>query len=226
VTTGGRLAALLEGRGAPVWRYAHKGDARGAVAYLALLPLAALMKLGLVADKSTEVAEAAAALTDQQSRLRAASPVARNPAKRMAGQLMNRIALIFAGEPLTPAARRWQGQINQLAKAACHMVALSDADHSVAGTFFPEALISKYMALWLRAPSYSARTTRRAEAVREIYMTSGFNTDVVDAVGASPLAHVFTAVQFGDYAAYYLAMCYGVDPTPTPQIDELKARLA
>jgi glucose/mannose-6-phosphate isomerase len=81
------------------------------------------------------------------------------------------------------------------------------------------------MALWLRAPSYSPRSARRAEAVRELYMTSGFNTDVIDGVGNAPLAHMLTALHYGDYTAYYLAMCYGVDPTPTPQIDELKARM-
>jgi hypothetical protein len=33
------------------------------------------------------------------------------------------------------------------------------------------------------------------------------------------------AVLFGDYVATYLAFLYGVDPTPTAVIDELKAWL-
>ena len=31
--------------------------------------------------------------------------------------------------------------------------------------------------------------------------------------GPSALAHVFTAMHYGDYAAYYLAAFYGVDPS-------------
>jgi len=30
----------------------------------------------------------------------------------------------------------------------------------------------------------------------------------------------------GDYLAYYLAMAYGVDPTPVMAIEDLKARLS
>jgi hypothetical protein len=35
-----------------------------------------------------------------------------------------------------------------------------------------------------------------------------------------------TAIQYGDYVSYYLAMAYGVDPTPIPPIEMLKERLA
>jgi glucose/mannose-6-phosphate isomerase len=226
VTTGGKLAILAEAEKAALWRYTHYGDARGAVSYLFLLPLAALVKLGFLADKSADVIEAVAALKAQQDRLRADSPVNRNPAKRMAGQIMDRIPALFAADYLVPVARRWQGQINQVGKASCQIVALSEVDHAVAGTEFPETLVSKFMTLFFRAPSDSPRSHRRREAAREIFMTCGFNTDVIDATGQSPLAHMLTALNYGDYTAYYLAMCYGVDPTPTPQIDYLHERMA
>ncbi len=225
ITTGGKLAVLAETEKAALWRYPHYGDARGAVGYLFLLPLAALVKLGFVADKSAEVVEAVEALKAQQARLRAESPVNRNPAKRMAGQIMDRLAALFAGDYLLPVARRWQGQINQVGKANCQVVALSEVDHAVAGTVYPEQLVSKFMTLFFHAPSDAPRTRRRCDAAHEIYMTSGFNTDVIDATGQSPLAHMLTALHFGDYTAYYLAMCYGVDPTPTPQIEYLKERM-
>jgi glucose/mannose-6-phosphate isomerase len=57
-------------------------------------------------------------------------------------------------------------------------------------------------------------------------MTAGFNTDAIEGVGRSPLAHMLTALHYGDYVAYYLALCYGVDPSPIPQIDFLKEQLA
>ena len=43
---------------------------------------------------------------------------------------------------------------------------------------------------------------------------AGLNKDVYHAKGESPLAHIWTTIHFGDYMAYYLAMAYGVDPTP------------
>jgi glucose/mannose-6-phosphate isomerase len=192
-----------------------------------MLTLGALAKLGLVPDKSTEVAGAVAAMREQQKRLRADVPVTQNPAKRMAGQLMDRIPLIFGADILAPVARRWKGQINEVAKAMAAFDELPEMDHnSVVGTMVPERLLSKCMALFLRSSFEHPRNGRRAEVTREIYMTAGFNTDAVQASGPSPLAHMFTSLHFADYTAFYLAIAYGLDPSPIPQIDYLKERLS
>ena len=57
-------------------------------------------------------------------------------------------------------------------------------------------------------------------------MLEGMNTDHVDARGNTPLAQIWTTILFGDYMAYYLAMAYGVDPTPTHAMDDFKRMMA
>jgi glucose/mannose-6-phosphate isomerase len=205
IGSGGRLAAL---NGVTAWTYPAGGDPRAVVGYLCLLTLAALTQLGLIANPSAEVAEAAAEVKKQQQALRAESPVRHNPAKRMAGQLMDRYAVLFVADELAPVGRRWQGQINQLARAWAQCLALSEADHPSAGVMFPEALVGKYMALFLRG----SRPAPQLDAVRMHFMTSGFNTDSIAGAGRSSIAQAFTLLHYGDYVAYYLAMCYGVDP--------------
>jgi hypothetical protein len=32
-------------------------------------------------------------------------------------------------------------------------------------------------------------------------------------------------IQYGDYVSYYAAICYEVDPTPTPSLAELREHL-
>jgi len=44
----------------------------------------------------------------------------------------------------------------------------------------------------------------------------------LDARGDTPLAHMWTPILFGDYMAYYLAMGYGVDPTPIQALVDFK----
>ena len=56
-------------------------------------------------------------------------------------------------------------------------------------------------------------------------MVAGLNTGVYNANGESRLAHLWTALHFGDYMAYYLAIAYGMDPTPVEALQELKAAL-
>ena len=227
ITRGGKLGQLAQQANCPVWRFEHNGQPRAAVGFSVMLTLAALVRLGLVPDPSGEVAGAVAAMRAQQQRLRAGVLVTANPAKRMAGQIMDRIPLIFGADRLAPVARRWKGQFNEVAKSVAVYDELPEMDHnSVVGTMYPEKLVGKFLALFLRSRFEHPRNGRRAEVTREIYMTAGFNTDAVEAAGDSPLAHLFTTVHFGDYIAYYLAIANGVDPSPVPQIDYLKEQLS
>ena len=227
ITRGGKLAAMAEAAGAPVWRFEHAGQPRSAVGFSLMLALGVLAKLGLVADKSADIAAAVAAMRQQQAALRADSPVMRNPAKRLAGQIMDRLPLIFGSGYLAPVARRWKGQINEVGKALAVYDELPEMDHnSVVGTLYSEALVAKSMAIFLRSSFDHPRNQLRADVTRQIYMTGGFNTDTIQATGPNPLAHMLTALHYGDYMSFYLAICYGSDPSPIPQIDFLKGELS
>ena len=54
----------------------------------------------------------------------------------------------------------------------------------------------------------------------------GLNTDFVDAQGDTPLAQQWTALHYGDYVAYYLAMLYEIDPTPIKALEGFKQQLS
>lgn len=223
LTSGGVLKEEAERSGDPVWPIRHTGPPRAAVGYSFAFSLAVLNRLGLVPDPGGEVAMAVAAMRGQAARLTADSPVVRNPAKRMAGQLMDRWPIFFGGGILGPVARRWRSQVNELAKAPAQFEELPEADHNVvAGTAGPASLIGKTMAVFLRATRDDPGVNRRVEATRHLLMVEGYNTDMVDGEGECLLAQQWTALQYGDYAAYYLAVAYGVDPMPIPAIESLK----
>lgn len=121
-------------------------------------------------------------------------------------------------------ARRWKGQINEVAKAGANFEFLPEADHNtLAGTKNPEETLNAHtMTLFLRAPSDNPRNRLRSDLTRKAFMLEGMNTDYIDARGNTPLAHMWTSILFGDYMAYYLAMGYGVDPTPIQALVEFK----
>ena len=226
ITTGGELARRCELAGIPVWRFEHRGQPRAAVGFSFALILAVLHRLGLASDAGGELHVAAQAMRDQQTALCPESPVSHNAAKRMAGQFLDRMPLIIGGGLLAPVARRWRTQIAELAKGVAQFEELPEADHNmVAGVGHPESLITRTMAVFLRAGLDSPRLAARVEATRQVLMVEGFNTDVIDAAGTARLAQQWTCLHYGDYVAYYLAMAYGVDPTPVAAIEDLKARL-
>lgn len=226
VSTGGELAVMAEEAGVPLWRFDHDGQPRAAVGYSFGLLLAALARLGLLPDPSAELDEALEVLRGQRQGLRAESPVAKNPAKRMAGQLMGRWPTVVGAGFLGPVARRWRTQMAELAKAVAQFEILPEADHNmVAGVVNPEALFPQTMVVFLQGTQLHPRLRLRVRTTRQILMLEGFNTDVIRASGEGRLAQQWSALHFGDYCAYYLAMAYGVDPTPVEAIETLKAQL-
>jgi glucose/mannose-6-phosphate isomerase len=225
-TSGGELARRAAENGDPVWPVDHPGPPRAAVGFSFAYSLRVLARLGQIDDPSRDVEGAVRAMRAQREMFRAESPVVQNPAKRMAGQLMDRWPILFGAGVLGPVARRWRTQINELAKAPAQFEEIPEADHNVvAGTAGPESLIGKTMAVFLRASADEPALTRRIEATRHVLMVEGYNTDSIDGVGESRLAQQWTCLHYGDYAAYYLAMAYGVDPTPIPAIEHLKEQL-
>jgi len=228
VSTGGELAKRAKEDNIPVWTFDHAGQPRAAVGFSFGLLLAMFQRLGFIPDQKDSLEEALASMKKSQQHLRSDIPAVKNPAKRYAGQLMGRWVTIMGSGLLTAVARRWKTQINEIAKAGANFEFLPEADHNtLAGAMNPEEVLNPHtMTLFLRAPSDHLRNRLRSDLTRKAFMLEGMNTDYIDARGNTPLAHMWTLILFGDYMAYYLAMGYGVDPTPIKALVDFKQAMA
>lgn len=228
VTTGGELAQAAKNNNVVLWVFAHSGQPRAAVGFSFGLLLAMFQRLGFIPDQIEALGDALASMKRSQERIRPEVPTVKNPAKRYAGQLMGRWVTVVASGLMKAVSRRWKGQINEIAKAGANFEFLPEADHNaIAGTMHPDEVLNPHtMTLFLRAPSDHPRNRLRSDLTRKAFMLEGMNTDFVDARGRTPLAHMWTMVLFGDYLAYYLAMGYGVDPTPVPTLVDFKLSMA
>jgi glucose/mannose-6-phosphate isomerase len=227
ISTGGELAKRAKENDLPLWMFEHKGQPRAAVGFSFGVLLAMFQRLEFIPDQKEAVEDAIASMKRSQQHLLPHIPAAKNPAKRYAGQLMGRWVTIMGADLLTAVARRWKGQLNEVAKAGANFEFLPESDHNtLAGTMNPEETLNAHtMTIFLRAPSNHPRNRLRIELTKNAFMLEGMNTDLVEARGNTPLAHMWTTILFGDYMAYYLAMCYGVDPTPVPALVEFKQAL-
>ena len=226
VTTGGKLAEQAKEAGAALWIFEDDFQPRAAVGFSFGLLLAALFRLGLIPDPQADLAGAVAAMKAQQENLLPEVPDTANPAKRMGGQFMGRWVTIFGSGYMRPIARRWKCQINELSKAQATFEELPEADHNtLQGVIQPQGQFDYTMSIWLRGPHNHPRNLLRDEFTRTGMMVQGINTDFVMGTGDSPLAEMWTALHYGDYASYYLAMAYEVDPTPVPMLIELKGKM-
>jgi len=226
ISTGGELARLANDHGVPMWIFEHAGQPRAAVGYSFGMLLHAFTRLKLIPDPSDELQTAVRQMQEQKQSLREDVPIAQNIAKRLAGQLVGRWVTVIGSGIFSPVARRWKGQISEIAKAWAQFEFLPEADHNtLAGIENPEDVLFNTSVLFLRSPYDHPRNQLRTELTRRVFMVEGLGTEIVDAVGGTPLASQWTCLHLGDYVAYYLAMLYGVDPTPVEAIEGFKREL-
>ena len=153
-------------------------------------------------------------------------PIAQHEANRLAGQCVGRWLAIWGADHLAPVAQYWKIQLNRIAKTPAHCEILPEGDHhALAGVSQPAGMLAHTMNLFLRGRSYHPRNALRANLTKERLMLEGLGTDFFNARGETRLAQMWTALHFGDYLAYYLALAYGLNPSPVGPVEEMKARL-
>ena len=227
VCTGGKLEALAREHHVPLWKFEHHGQPRAAVGYSFGLLLALLTRLGLLPDPEGEVQAAIKGMRALQEKIDAPIPVLKNPAKRLAGQLIGRHITVFSSGFMSPVARRWKTQLNEVAKAFASFEYLPEADHNtLTGIWNPPGSETREFCLFLLAGEDHPRNLLRLEKTKRILMLEGIGTDLFTAVGETRLEQMWNALLFGDYLAFYLAMIYDTDPTPIPPIAALKEEMS
>ena len=228
VCTGGELAKRAGEAGFPVWMFDHAGQPRAAVGFSFGLLLAMFQRLGFIPDQQEAIRDALAAMKRSQEYIKADVVAAKNPAKRYAGQLMGRWVTIMGSGILSVVARRWKGQLNEVAKAGANFEFIPEANHNtLAGTINPQETLNAHtITIFLQSDSDHPRNHVRSELTRKAYMLEGLNTDFIKGRGHTPLAHMWSLILFGDYMAYYLAMGYGVDPTPIQALVDFKKAMS
>jgi len=226
ITTGGELARLCSAWGAPVLRFAYNSQPRAALGYSFIPLLNLLCHLNLIEDQSAALNEAVQVMRDWQVEIGPTSPLSNNPAKRLAGQLIERMPVIYGAGLLAPVARRWKTQFNENSKAWAFYEELPELNHNaVVGYEISERIREWATVILLRSRYDSPRIQARWRVTREMLIREGVGSDQVYARGQSRLAQMLSLVHFGDLVSIYLALATNVNPTPVAPIVYLKEQL-
>ncbi|MGE5550591.1 MAG: bifunctional phosphoglucose/phosphomannose isomerase [Bacteroidota bacterium] len=227
LASGGEIASRAKADGFPFIAIPSLGiQPRAALGYSFFPLLAVWSRLGMIPDVAGDVQETLAVLRAGVERLSRAVPG--NPAKSLAQWLHGHYPLIYAaGTWPGVVAARWKGQINENAKNLAFWNAFPELNHNeTVGYEAPAELVKRIRVVVLRTGDESVRVAKRIEVTREIIARAGAQTREIAGEGRSALARMFSLIQQGDFASYYLAILNGIDPTPVKAIDLLKGELA
>ncbi len=227
ITTGGPIGEVGRKAGLPMLTFPGGGQPRAAVGYAVMLLAGLLERAGMLALDEAEVRGAHAAGQVTVTRCGPDIPTDENPAKQLAWALVDRLPVIEASGFLSVVARRWKTQLNENAKSTAVFEELPEATHNaVVGYPHPESIRDHLYVLFLASPLEHPRNRLRAALSAELLDTARISHQVVPVAGETRLAQAIAAIALGDLVSAYLAVLYGIDPTPVEAIGRIKARLS
>ncbi|MEO8457978.1 MAG: bifunctional phosphoglucose/phosphomannose isomerase [Chloroflexota bacterium] len=227
ITSGGELLTTARANGVPAFSYEFGGEPRAAIGWTLMPMLAIGEALSLTNGIERDVDEAITAMEQVAAESAADVPEAENGAKQLARQLHDKLPVIYGAGPLTEVAHRWKTQLNESAKTWAFYEELPELHHNAVVSFdLPTSTAKETAVVFLESATLvHKRVNLRYQYTKDLLKKAGVATLSADAGTGSALAQMMSLVLLGDYVSTYLAFLYGVDPTPTTVIDELKAWL-
>lgn len=227
VTTGGPLREVARRAELPHLVFPGGGQPRAAVGYAVSLLAGVLERTGHLALAADEMEAAAVAAAATLAAIDPAVATVANPAKQLAWELLDRLPLVVGSGAMAAVARRWKTQLNENGKTDAVFDALPEATHNtIVGFDFPADMQDQLCVVFLAGSGDHPRDRLRATLLGQRLDALHVTHREVPCNAPGQLAAAFQGIVFGDLVSVYLAVLYGVDPTPVEAISHLKAKLA
>lgn len=230
ICAGGQLAKLAKKNKIPAYifepRFNPCNQPRMGLGYSIFGQVALLKQCGLLAMSDNDFQKAVAAVHNWHKKFGAKAPLKRNPAKKLAVELVGRIPVIMAAEHLSGNAHILANQINENGKNFSAYFLLSELNHHLMeGLRFPRDNRKMLRFISLESDRYLPNMVKRVAITKKVLQKNGIKYSYYKAKSATPLGEVIEVLLFGSYANYYMALANKQDPSPILFVDYFKAAL-
>jgi len=203
---------------------------RVALGYSSIIPLYILSRLGLIKDIGPSVHKMSEVLEElRNNHLNPNIAQKDNIAKSIALKLFNKFTVIYSGSLYFDiCATRLRSQLAENAKALSSSHLFPELIHNeVVGWQNPGKIIKNFSVVLLRDKEMHPYVIKSMELLKEMLKKEeGIDIIEIWSRGEDLLSRIFSLIYIGDFISLYLAILYGVDPTPTEKIAYLKGKLA
>ena len=225
VTSGGELARLASGWGAPV--VPVPGDIpqpRAALGAMAIPPLVVLEQIGFFKGAYQWIDLAVSQLQRRRDRLTRPGNEAEELARRIGGT----VPLVYGGGIVgATAAQRWKTQVNENANAPAFWNTHPELCHNEVQGWGQHGDVTRQVLTLvnLRHDGEHPQVIRRFELTDELVREVVAGIEEVHAEGEGELAQLLDLILFGDFVSLHMAALVGLDPGPVPALVEIKESL-
>ena len=214
ISSGGKLEELSTKQRQIFIKVPSGIQPRSGYAYLFFPILNVLMNSKIIGDVSHEIEMTMNILK---------KPIFEERAKEIARKLEGKIPLIYSSDRMFAVAYKWKINFNENSKvhAFCNMFPELNHNEMVGYT----TIEGDYHVILVKDEDDRMRVKKRFEITKDIIKKKGIPVTEIMLKGSSTLTKIFSAIYIGDWASYYLALKYKVDPTPVKAVEDFKKRL-
>ena len=149
--------------------------------------------------------------------------------KLLAKKLKNRIPIIYASYRNKELARIWKIKFNENSKVPAFANYFPELNHNEMVGFerissFQSSIFKPYV-LILKDPADQPRIQKIMKSTAAILRKKKVAVDFIGINGKDNLSKVFSNLLLSDWASYYLALNYKVDPSPVKTVEDFKQRM-
>ncbi len=226
LTSGGKLAAMAKEIGFETWTVHGGRMPRAALGEAFSTALGAFQQHGWVTITDEAYKETLQVINELTDTLSVAPEGIDHPVYGFLTETLKKHPMIYGSGTLVPVARRWAAQINENAKRAAQWGVMPEMNHNEVVPYVEGGEWGQwYDVILLDDPDAPADVRKRIPLTAELARAAGWTAQTITPRTQSTLARMMELTVIGDWLSYWLALAQGVDPSPIPTIDTLKARL-
>jgi len=230
MATGGKLAQFLKDEELPGYIYDPKynpsGQPRMSLGYQTTALISLLSKLAILQVRHEDMSLLIDKIAKLVHQFEARTPANENPAKLLAQKLKDKSPVFISSEHLFEVAHVNKNQMNENAKTfALHFGIPELNHHLMEGLKFPESAKHMLHFVFYNSKLYSDRVKLRYPITAEVIEKNGYQHSIYELQSTTKMEQAFELLILGSFLSFYLAILYGINPSPIPWVDYFKEKL-
>lgn len=226
IAAGGKLAERAQASGHPLLEIPGGIQPRMSSFYFYGALVQLFEKLGLVAHgSSAELHAAGEWLKDQVANWRAEIPTDKNPAKKLALELIGKSVVVYSGPKIFPSANKFKICLNENAKNVAWVNQYPELNHNEFIGWSSHPVDKPYAVVEIRSSLEHERTQKRFEVTERLLSGKRPAPEVIVPQGETLIQQLLWTANFCDYVSLYVAILNGLNPTPVDLVEKLKTLL-
>lgn len=225
IAAGGKLAEIANQKNYPLFAIPAGIQPRMATFYFVNAFLHIVKDLNVTVEDVSELAKIGEWLKSETDTWSADTPSEENIAKQLAGKLVGKTVIMYAGPKLFPAANKWKICFNENSKNTAWVNYYPEFNHNEFVGWSSHPVEKPFAVVEIRSTLEHERNQKRFEISERLLSGMRPSPTVVEPRGETILEQLAWSFALGDFVSIYMGILNGVNPTPVELVEKLKVEL-